>query len=415
MLKFILIHFALFIFTQITVGQEVISHKSLGNSIILHSEILQSDREIQLYLPDNYEASSNKYPVLYVLDGQRYFLNGITFQQNLTWQEITPEFIIVGIITDSQKRRTLFYDDSSLFIKFLETELIPKIHKDYRTLNQRIFFGWEMGAGLGVEILAEKPSLFTGFLLASPTHISSDRLEKLKIRLNIKPKKNQSIYASLGKVELWALQSMYELDSLFLQNKTEYISWKFSLLENENHYSTPLFTINEGLKSFFSDFGPLRFFSLNEFKNFGGLPALKKHYAKRGEKYQIDNEIHDDTKHYLFLQSVKENDFELFQELIKEFDGKTFIANYYNQAHWFTRFSTFYLSNESYTDAIEILELGLSKFPQASIIHNEMGNYFKTKGQVKEAKEWYNKAIRIAEMNHEKELFDYKINLDSLR
>ena len=37
MLKFILIHFALFIFTQITVGQEVISHKSLGNSIILHS------------------------------------------------------------------------------------------------------------------------------------------------------------------------------------------------------------------------------------------------------------------------------------------------------------------------------------------------------------------------------------------
>jgi len=150
MLKFILIHFALFIFTQITVGQEAISHKSLGKSIILHSEILQSDREIQLYLPDNYEASSNKYPVLYVLDGQRYFLNGITFQQNLTWQEITPEFIIVGIITDSQTRRTLFYDDSSLFIKFLETELIPKIDKDYRTINQRIFFGWEMGAGLGV-------------------------------------------------------------------------------------------------------------------------------------------------------------------------------------------------------------------------------------------------------------------------
>ena len=63
------------------VSQNLYEEKGFGSSIILKSEILQEDRDIQVFLPLNYNGNSKKYPVLYVLDAQRYFLNGIAFQQ----------------------------------------------------------------------------------------------------------------------------------------------------------------------------------------------------------------------------------------------------------------------------------------------------------------------------------------------
>jgi predicted alpha/beta superfamily hydrolase len=393
----------LFTINQV-VSQNLNEGKVFGNSIILKSDILQEERDIQIFLPTNYEENSKKYPVLYVIDAQRYFLNGIVFQQNLTWQEIAPEFIVVGINTDVVKRRHLFYKESTKFIQFLEEELIPEINTKYKTLNERIYFGWEMAAGLGIEIFANKPSLFNGFLLASPTHISRDRLETVSRMLKKNTRHDLKLYTALGTVENWATEPMSSLDSIFQRHPRKHIQWKYNLSDKENHYTTPLTTINEGLKLFFSDYGPIRFYSINEFLDFGGVESLKKHYQDRGKKYQISEEIHADTKHYLLLQAIKEDNFKIFQELIGEIDGEIFIKNYYRQPRWFQRYSNFYFENNKLEDALEILELGLDKFPDASILLFTKGNYYKTNGKIEDAKKWYKKAIQIAKMNDEPEL-----------
>ncbi|MFT4536893.1 MAG: putative alpha/beta superfamily hydrolase [Saprospiraceae bacterium] len=395
-------------------GQSNSNEKTIGKSIVFKSQILDKEREIQVFLPTNYDDNKKKYPVLYVMDGQRYFLNGIAFQQNLTWQEIVPDFIIIGIVTDVKKRRNLFYSESSKFIQFLEKELIPKIDKDYRTINERIYFGWEMAAGLGFEILADLPSLFKGYLLSSPTHISNERLEKVNRLLTSKFKQDMMVYASLGAVETWTIEPMAYLDSLFQEHTLENVRWKYNLSDNENHYTTPLTTINEGLKSFFSDYGPLRFYSLQEFRDFGGIEALKSHYKNRGDRYQVSTDIHSDTKHYLLLQSHKEDNFKIFDELVKEFAGEIFIENYYRQARWFVRYSIFYLDNNRWKDAVEILRLGLEKFPNTSVLQNEMGNCFKKNGELNKAKEWYKEAIATAKKNGESGLSEYLKNLESL-
>ena len=398
-----------------TLNAQISKEQNLvGTIFLIQSEVLNEEREIQIYLPDNYNKTTTKYPVLYVIDGQRYFLNGIAFQQNLTWQKMVPDFIIVGIVTDSQKRRTLLYDESTLFIQFLEKELIPKIDREYRTLDERIYFVWEMAAGFGVQIMADIPLLFDGYLLASPTFISDDRLGNVKKMLKSNLEQNVKIYASLGVVKGWAVESMSSLDSIFKQSSHKKIEWEYNFSENENHYTTPLTTINEGLKFFFSDYGPIRFYSLKEFNDFGGISALKEHYNNRGDRYQIKGDVHNDTKHYLLIQSYRENNFEFFDELAKEFDGKIFIEEYYNRASWFNRFATFYLTNNKLTDAFEIFEMGLKKFPDASILHNGMGNYYKANGDVNKAKIKYNKAISIAKDNGESELTGYIKNLESL-
>ena len=404
-----------FVLTKISFGQEVANDINICTSIIFKSQVLKEDRIIQVYLPEDYHDSKTKYPVFYVLDGQRYFLNGITFQQNLAWQELVPNFIVIGIVTDAQKRRTLFYDESLEFIEYLEKELIPKIDKDYRTLDTRIYFGWEMAAGLGIEILAEFPKLFEGYLLASPTHISENRLQQVAKMLTNDPQQKLTAYTTLGTVENWALAGMASLDSIFKNNARENIRWKYLLSENENHYTTPLSSIDGGLKMFFDDYGPLRFYSIKEFIAFGGLEALKKHYTNRANKYQIPFVIHDDTKHYLLSQSHKEGNFEIFKNLMEEFNGKTFIASYYKQARWFSRYAALYLENNDLVESFDILELGIKKFPNASILHNEMGNYYKLSGQSKKARKWYKKAIAIAQQNHESEVTEYVKNLKLLK
>jgi len=42
----------------------------------IDSKILNKKKEIQIFLPNNYEHSKKKYPTLYVLDGQTYFYYG---------------------------------------------------------------------------------------------------------------------------------------------------------------------------------------------------------------------------------------------------------------------------------------------------------------------------------------------------
>lgn len=398
----------LLVFINNTYGQQIDQGGVYESPTILNSHILQEKREIQIYLPAGYDQSEKKYPVLYIIDAQRYFFNGITFQKNLSWQEIVPEFIVVGIPTDAEHRRTLFYGESPKFIEFLKKELIPEIDSKFRTLNERIYFGWEMAAGLGLEILAEEPNLFQSYLLASPTHISKERLQGINQRLKNHSNQPTEIYAVLGTVENWAVDSMFSLDSIFKVHRTKNIRWKYSLTETENHYTTPLTTINEGLKSIFSDYGPIRFYSLEEFAVYGGIIKLKDHYRKRGEKYQVSEDIHADTIHYLLQQALKENNFNRFEVFMKEFDGNKFIKNYYRQPRWFDRFANYYLENDKLDESIEILTLGLQKFPNASILHFSKGNCFKAMGKKKKAKEWYGKAVQIARTNNEPSLEQYK-------
>ena len=38
----------------------------IGINHTINSKVLEQDREIQIYLPDSYDASKEKYPVLYI-------------------------------------------------------------------------------------------------------------------------------------------------------------------------------------------------------------------------------------------------------------------------------------------------------------------------------------------------------------
>jgi predicted alpha/beta superfamily hydrolase len=378
---------------------------------IVNSAILNQEREISIYLPENYQNTEAKYPVLYILDGQRYFLNGVLYQKTLKWQEKTPDFIVIGVNTDNRKRRKLFYDDSKRFIDFLNKELIPFVDKNYRTSSNRYLFGWEMAGGLLIEILAERKNNFSAYFISSPTHITKERLHALSEKLTLIKNPAEFIYFTLSLPEDWAFESVEKLKNILEKKLSDEVRWEYQLFEDENHHSTPTLTIHKGLNAYFEDYPYLRFKTLKDFTAYGGIDQLKEHYVKRGKKYNISEDIHKSTKHFLLLQSIKEDDYQSFDLFMNEF------RDYYKSKTkdiWFERYAQFYLKHDKVDKAVEILMAGLDKFQNSSIILGSLGDAFAKKGDIPKAKIYYQKAIESALKNREKEIEVYKSKLEQI-
>ena len=114
------------------------SEITIGITHTIRSSVLNQDRTIQIYVPDDYENSEKSYPVLYILDGQWYFLSGVAIQKALRTPGAIPEMIVVGIKNSNPLRRTLFSDDSDKFTSFLKDEVISFIDSNYRTTKERV-------------------------------------------------------------------------------------------------------------------------------------------------------------------------------------------------------------------------------------------------------------------------------------
>lgn len=380
----------------------------IGTNHIIKSTILNQDRTIQVYTPDGYNESDQGYPVLYVLDGQEYFMMGIAYQKMLAFRDKTPKFIVVGLNTDRQKRRVLFYQESDKFIDFFETELIPYIDSNYRTKKEkeRIYFGWEMGAGFGFEVLAERNNLFSAFILASPTHSTDERMEKVKLLKHDPIKSNKFLLVSAAPEERWITQDSTFLSIIEKPTEGDQV-WRYTVFDREDHYTTPLKTIHEGLSDYFSDYKPIRLRSLQAYDDYGGLEALRSYYIQRGERYDLPTDIHKETKHFLVYNAMSEDNYERFNFYVTEFDD--FLGTV-SRDFWLDRFASYYLKNNKINKATEIYNNGLSRFPDSAVLYEGLGDVYVATKQSKKAVIAYEKSIEIDPDQQE-----VKAKLDSLK
>lgn len=107
-------------------------------------------RKVWLYLPPNYDSSSEKYPVIYMHDAQNLFDNATSFvgewgvdeTLNNFYKKTGKSFIIVGVENGGAKRIEEYTPfkhpkygggKGAIYIDFLVKELKPYIDANYRT------------------------------------------------------------------------------------------------------------------------------------------------------------------------------------------------------------------------------------------------------------------------------------------
>jgi predicted alpha/beta superfamily hydrolase len=386
-----------------------ITTQDVQNLGIVQTVKVDEHNTITIYLPDGYQQDKNNYPVIYVMDAQRYFLHAIAYQKTLVWQDKAPAFIVVGINTEDINRRELLDTKSSTFIATMQNDIVKYVDSHYRTNDLRMFFAWEMAGGFASELLATQPELFDAYFLASATFITESRLNLIKELFAKKPNVSGFLYCSLGAVESWSFESHQLLSNILNASATSAFKWKYNLSEHDDHYTTPLGTFNKGIAYYFQDYPPLRFYSLEEFKNFGGMKALKKHYENRGMHYQISTDIHKQTKHYLINQAINETNFVIFKELVHEFDD--FIEKNNYRPAFLTKIGSFFVANGASDRAISLYKTGILENPDSDELNVELGDIYLRQNKFKEAKTHYKIAMSLVKDSDAEKYKLYKSRL----
>ncbi len=162
-----------------------ISYAQLGKvvSFVLHSKALQNtggedpNRKVSVYLPPNYEATGQRYPVIYYLHGfmgkDSIFatMKGI-LDAGISKQKIRP-FIFVQADQYTLYEGS-FYSNSSLignWDEFESKELVEYIDKNFRTManrESRGIAGHSMGGYGAFKIGMLHPEVFSSVYALSP-------------------------------------------------------------------------------------------------------------------------------------------------------------------------------------------------------------------------------------------------------
>jgi hypothetical protein len=157
----------------------------LGKVETLHSEILQEDRTLNIYLPEGYNDTT-RYPVIYLLDGaaDEDFIHivGLVQYNTFPWINRIPQSIVVGIANtnrrmdftfpttmESDKKMIPANGGAAKFIDFIEKELQPFIAQKYSTSQSKTIIGQSLGGLLATQILFAKPQLFNKYIIISPS------------------------------------------------------------------------------------------------------------------------------------------------------------------------------------------------------------------------------------------------------
>lgn len=230
----------------------------LGYVDSLHSEILNEDRIINIYLPEGYDKET-KYPVIYLLDGSadEDFIHvvGIVQYNTFSWINRIPKSIVIGIANKNRKRdftspATQASDRKSIpnnggsakFIAFLEKELQPYVEKKYKTDGFKTIIGQSLGGLLATEILFKKPMLFNNYVIISPSLWWNDGalLKAKPVVLDKDYSKSTKIYIGVGKEGSFDGKRIMEDDAKLLyekikQGQSKSVSVHFDYLPEEDH------------------------------------------------------------------------------------------------------------------------------------------------------------------------------------
>jgi len=165
-----------------------------------------SGRNYQVFvaLPAGYADNPDKrYPVLYVTDADYAFplVWQLARRLNVEGRKI-EDFILVGLSYAKgeggmQSRRRDYtptangpsgapadavHGGASDYIAYLETQALPFVARRYRSdESRRLFLGHSYGALLGTQVLLERPQLFSGYILGSPSYWYDKRVMERRV------------------------------------------------------------------------------------------------------------------------------------------------------------------------------------------------------------------------------------------
>lgn len=255
------------------------------NTFRLYSKNVLDSFSIFVNLPNGYNPQQKEtYPVVYLLDANLYFDILSTTINKYAEVGLAPLVIVVGIgykdfpTMDSLRNRDDTYPTAipeyemtvsggaAKFLSFINTELIPKIDKLYKTdTSKRVLMGHSLGGYFTVYTMLQdllgKSNSFNTYIAASPSmHYNKyyllNKLKEMVVQKNRRRKINTYItFGGEEDAESKTDSSIVQLDDLtnqlsnvFSAKQCDYINFKSDIFSNLDHMDTQMPTFIKGLQ-----------------------------------------------------------------------------------------------------------------------------------------------------------------------
>ncbi|MCI0493558.1 tetratricopeptide repeat protein [candidate division KSB1 bacterium] len=262
LLTVLTIIFLISIFSTVTIAQVEGTDMVLAKSVKLTSKVLNRDLDIPIYVPQGYNNSSARYPVLYDLNSFFCFTYDCGTVELFARNATIPNMIVVGVpalqngyVPTPFEERGDSLAGADLSIKFFKEELIPFVENNYRTNKFSILYGHSVGGLFTMYTLFNYPDLFTAYIAGSPWFQTNDQYWLKNIEKMAKERKldQKFLFMTVGKGEAELTLNTYkELEQWMNNQSFGGLTWKSAWVEG-NHGSMVGRNIYDGLLFIFSD------------------------------------------------------------------------------------------------------------------------------------------------------------------
>lgn len=379
---FVVALFSLIVAPGVTaMGQD----KKSDGRLAIKSDVMGEERVILVRTPPGYETGDQRYPVLYMTDGDAQLGHTASTIEFLSRNGRMPQMIVVAI-TNTDRTRDLTptrvtppgpagkqlatSGGADKFLKFIETELIPQVEKTYRTQPYRIFAGHSFGGLLAVHAFATKNDLFNAYIAVSPSLQWDKEVTVNKTADFLKDRKDlkSALYFTMGNEGGGMLLAFNKTKELLTKQQLNGFAWDSALMDDEDHGTVVLRSHYMGLKKIFDGWQPGPKIVA------GGADAVEEHFKKLSAKFnytivppeQIMNQLG-----YQLLLGAKKSD-----------------------------------------EAIAVFISNVKRYPNSANVYDSLAEAYEKTGKLELAKSNYDRAVQLGNKNNDPNLALYRTNFE---
>jgi len=274
----------------VSVGAQAREPVVIGEVRRLRSSILNEDRTYEVHLPRGYEVSGERYPVLFVLDGQSHFTHVVGSASYLMDQGEIPPLIVVGLRSTVRVRDFTPTDwprawvgggGAAKFRAFLARELIPEVERSFRTDGFRIVSGHSASGQFALYCLESEPALFQAYFALSPSLDWDDNLPIRGLEQAFDEKPNLQAFAFVARSDDRgrALADFDRLVEVFQKKAPPGLRWRSQAYDLETHGSIALVGTIDALRALYAGW------RVPEGLADEGLPAVEAYFAELSKTF----------------------------------------------------------------------------------------------------------------------------------
>lgn len=358
-------------------------------TLTVRSAVLGEDRRILVRTPGGYETNKQSYPVMYITDGDAHIGHTSSTAEFLARNGRMSELIVVGIPNTDRTRdlspskpnnagatgapQLPTAGGANNFIKFIETELMPEIEKNYRVTPYRILAGHSLGGLFAVHTMLTRPGLFQSYIAVSPALQWDNQLVVKRAEDFFKDRKefDATFFMALGNEPGEIEDGYHQLKLILGKNKAAGFEWEAIELPDEDHGSVVLRSHYAALRRVYNGWQMPRDPMTGAVA--GGLKAADEHYAKLTKKFHYPIAVPEALVNQIGYQH-------LFADQIDE--------------------------------AIAVLKAQVERYPNSANPYDSLGEAYERTGRMDLAAPMYEKAQALGKQNNDPNAALFRANYD---